>query len=400
MEILEQQSFSSLGLSDSLLQILASQGFEHPTPIQAQAIPPALQGQDILGCAQTGTGKTLAFGLPLLQKLAGQKGPQALILCPTREIALQSQEVLNKFSETLKVESLALIGGRGIVGQAKGIKKNPAILVATPGRLLDHAHRKNLNLKDFRYCVLDEADHMFDLGFLPQVREIVSKLPKSRQTLMFSATFPTEIERLARTFLKNPIKITVAPPGTAAERIDHSLYLVDSSQKRDAIVKLLEEETESTLIFTRTKLDAEWLYRLLEKKGHAVHALHSDRSQSERIATLKKFKEGEYNMLVATDVMARGIDIAGIGHVINYDIPQNPDDYIHRVGRTARAQASGKASTLAIWRDKSYIEAIEKILGSPIPRKTLEGILEHKEVKKAPPAFGRIGKKGARVRLR
>lgn len=395
-----QQGFDTLGLGPSTLKAITSLGFEHPTPIQAQAIPIALEGKDILGCAQTGTGKTLAFSLPLLEKLAGQPGPQALILCPTREIALQSQEVLEKFSKTLPIHSVALIGGKGIVGQANRLKERPAIVVATPGRLLDHAERRNIHLKDFRYCVLDEADHMFDLGFLPQIRKILSRLPKARQTLMFSATFPREIESLARTFLGDPTKITVTPPGTAAKGIEHALYFVDSAHKREAIVKLLEGSSESTLIFTRTKLDAEWLYRLLEKQGHAVHALHSDRSQKERIRTLKKFKEGQYNMLVATDVMARGIDVVGIGHVINYDIPQNPDDYIHRVGRTARADATGKASTLAIWRDKAYLEAIEHVLGFALPRKALPGIREHKEIKKAAPSFGRVGRRGARVRLR
>lgn len=395
-------SFESLALSNSLLALLNKEGFKHPTPIQEKAIPVALRGVDMVGCAQTGTGKTLAFCLPLLEqreKLT-QTGLRqwALILCPTREIALQTHEVLEKFGEGLNLRSAVLIGGRRLSTQEQALAKKPAIIVATPGRLLDHAERRNLNLRHASYVVLDEADHMLDLGFLPQIRSILRELPKERQTMMFSATFPREIEQLARQFLNQPERVDVAPPGTAAKGIHHHLYLMDPQHKRQAILSLLKDTQESTLVFTRTKLDAEWLCRLLNKEGHEAHTLHSNRSQGQRTETLKEFKKGKFPILVATDILARGIDISDIAHVINYDIPQNPEDYIHRAGRTGRAQATGHASTLATTLETSYISAIEKQLGSPIPRRQLEGIPEVSEV--VVPSSGRVGRRGKRVRLR
>ncbi|MDX1386204.1 MAG: DEAD/DEAH box helicase [bacterium] len=368
--------FRDLKLSPKLLTVIEKAGFEHPTPIQEQGIPLALMPSDLIGCAQTGTGKTLAFCLPLLEKLQGKKGTHALILCPTREIALQTQKVLEQFGPAMGLSSTVLIGGRRILTQANALKKNPSIIVATPGRLMDHMERRNVNLKNIHAVVLDEADHMLDLGFLPQVRRILKALPKERQTLMFSATFPREIEQLAQQFLKDPNRVDIAPPGTAAEGIDHHLYLMDPQYKREAILKLLQGTDKTTLVFTRTKLDAEWLFRLLKKEGHDVHALHSDRTQGQRVRTLEQFKRAEFPILVATDIMARGIDVSGIAHVINYDIPQNPEDYIHRAGRTARGQATGHASTLATTLEFNFIQAIEKQLGEPIPRRQLPGIPE------------------------
>lgn len=386
--------FRELGLSKAVLHQLDQAGFEHPTPIQELAIPQALKGGDLIGCAQTGTGKTLAFCLPLLEILQGTQGTQALILCPTREIAQQTHEVLEKFGKALKLNSAVLIGGKRIRAQENALKGNPTFLVATPGRLMDHVERKNLSLRKIPHVVLDEADHMLDLGFLPQVRRILKELPRERQTMMFSATFPRPIEQLAQQFLKDPERVDVAPPGTTAEGIHHHLYLMDPQYKRRAIIDLLAGTDESTLVFTRTKLDAEWLFRLLRKEGHDVHALHSDRSQGERSRTLEQFKLGKFPILVATDIMARGIDVSGIAHVVNYDIPQNPEDYVHRVGRTGRAQATGHASTLATVLERHYVAAIEKQLGSPIPRRQLPGIPEVSEVSVAP------SRRKGRVRLR
>jgi ATP-dependent RNA helicase RhlE len=393
--------FNELGLSQELLDSLERAGFAHPTPIQKEAIPTALQDHDLIGCAQTGTGKTLAFLIPLIEKLRGRSGAHALILCPTREIALQTHHTVEKVGKPLKVHSAVIIGGARMGGQMDALRRHPSIIVATPGRLVDHMERGNIHLNKMEYLVMDEADHMLDLGFLPQIRCILRELPKERQTLMFSATFPREIEQLAHQYLKHPKRIDIARPGTAAEGIEHELYVLEPPQKRAAILALLKDEKESTLVFTRTKIDAEWLSRLLAKEGHSVHVLHADRTQGERTATLEKFKKGEYQILVATDLLARGIDVKGIAHVVNFDIPHNPEDYIHRAGRTARLHAKGKASTLASWTEGHFIEAIEKQLGFPLPRKSLSGIKAFEEspsVKATP--FGKIGRRGPRVRLR
>jgi ATP-dependent RNA helicase RhlE len=324
-----------------------------------------------------------------------------VILCPTREIAMQTQAAIEKVGHSIKVHGLTIIGGRRMHGQISGLKRGVQILVATPGRLVDHMERRNVDLRTIRYLVLDEADHMLDLGFLPQMRKILRVLPEERQTMMFSATFPHEISQLAEKYLRNPKRVEVTPPGTSAEGVDHLLYILEPQDKRQAILNLLEKETRSTLIFTRTRLDAEWLGRLLAKQGHSVESLHADRSQGERISILEKFKQGEFQMIVATDILARGIDVKDIGHVVNYDIPQTPEDYVHRIGRTARLGATGHASTLATWAEMHFAEAIEKQIGFPLPRKTLAGIKAFEEnptVKSRP--LGRVGRKGPRVRMR
>ena len=394
-------TFTDLGLSAPVLKSLEHNGFVHPTPIQNEAIPIALAGHDLIGCAQTGTGKTLAFTLPLLERLAGKTGTRCLILCPTREIAEQTHATIEKLGPPLGLHSVCVIGGKRMHSQIQGLKKQVTFVVATPGRLVDHMERRNINMKHIEYVVLDEADHMLDLGFLPQIRHIFREIPKERQTLMFSATFPHEIEQLAQQYLRHPKRVQISRPGTAAEGIEHEIYLMEPQYKRQAIMVLLKDEQQSTLIFTRTKLDAEWLYKLLHTQGHSVHVLHADRTQGERSQTLEKFKAGEYQMIVATDLLARGIDIKGIAHVVNFDIPQNPEDYIHRAGRTARLHAKGKTSTLATWIQRSFVEAIETQLGFPIPRKTLPGIpaFEEGPAKKAP-AFGRISRRAPRVRMR
>lgn len=393
--------FSKLGLSTELLQSLESASFVHPTPIQKVSIPVSLEGHDLIGCAQTGTGKTLAFALPMIERLKGRKGTHGIILCPTREIAIQTHETLEKIGGPLKIHSVVVIGGRQLGSQTELLRKHPSIVVATPGRLVDHMERGNIDLRHIEILVLDEADHMLDLGFLPQIRRILRELPTDRQTLMFSATFPREIEQLAQQYLRNPKRIDIARPGTVKEGIDHEIYILEPPQKRLAILTLLKDEKESTLVFTRMKIDAEWLSRLLAKEGHSVHVLHADRTQAERTQTLEKFRNGEYQIVVATDLLARGIDIKGIAHVVNFDIPHNPEDYIHRAGRTARHEATGKTSTLASWTEMHFVTAIEKQLGFPIPRKELSGIAAFEEtpkVKNAP--FGKIGRRGPRVRMR
>src|SRR5262249_7265067 len=262
--------FKDLGLSEPLLHSLQKAGYEHPTPIQEAAIPMALADHDLIGIAQTGTGKTLAFVLPLIEKLQGIRGTQAVILCPTREIALQTHHAIEKVGKSLQVHSVAIIGGKPLRNQANALHKHPSILVATPGRLVDHMERRNVDLHTIGFLVMDEADHMLDLGFLPQIRRILRVLPKDRQTLMFSATMPSEITQLAHQYLNNPQRIEIARPGTAAEGIEHALYVMEPQYKRSAILTLLKQERESTLVFTRTKLDAEWLSRLLMKERHSV----------------------------------------------------------------------------------------------------------------------------------
>ncbi len=392
--------FSDLHLVPELHHSLEKHGYIHPTPIQEAAIPIALTGSDLIGCAQTGTGKTLAFVVPLIQKLKGVDGTKAVILCPTREIAMQTHAAIEKLGKPLKVFSLVIIGGRRMQGQISGLRRHPSILVATPGRLVDHLERGNAKLSAIQYLILDEADHMLDLGFLPQMRRILKALPEERQTMMFSATFPHEIVQLAEKYLREPKRVDVAPPGTAAEGVEHAVYMIEPQDKRLAILKLLETEKRSTLVFTRTRLDAEWLGRLLAKQGHSVESLHSDRSQGERIATLEKLKKGEFQMLVATDIMARGIDVKGIAHVVNFDIPQTPEDYVHRIGRTARLHATGHASTLASWTEAHFVEAIERQLGFPLPRKSMPGIKQYQETFTKSAPMGKIGRRGPRVRLR
>lgn len=396
-----QRLFSELGLSEPLLNSLEKAGYHHPSPIQEAAIPVALADNDLIGIAQTGTGKTLAFVLPLLEKLQGIPGTQAVILCPTREIALQTQHAIEKIGKPLKVHSVAIIGGKPIRAQANALRQNPSILVATPGRLCDHMERRNVDLSHIGYLVMDEADHMLDLGFLPQIRRILRVLPKDRQTLMFSATMPSQITQLANQYLNSPQRVEIAPPGTAAKGIEHALYVVEPQYKREAILRILREEKDSTLVFTRTKLDADWLSRLLQKEGHSVEAIHSDRSQGERIQALEGFKQGACQILVATDIVARGIDVKGIAHVVNYDIPQSPEDYVHRSGRTARMNATGLASTLATWVEMHFVEQIEKLLGFQLPRKQVAGLPVFEETPAIPVTpFGRVGTRGKRVRLR
>jgi len=400
MEI-TQKGFAELGLSPELLGSLEKNGFLHPTPIQEKSIPIGLSKKDVIGCAQTGTGKTLAFVLPLIQHLKGTQGTQAVILCPTREIAMQTHAAIEKIGKSLKVHSIDIIGGRRMRAQITGLQQGTQILVATPGRLVDHMERGNVNLGKIKYLVLDEADHMLDLGFLPQMRRILRMLPEDRHTMMFSATFPHEISQLAAMYLKDPVRIEVVPPGTTAEGVEHELYLIEPQDKRQAILSILQPEKRHTLIFTRTRLDAEWLSRLLASQGHSVDSLHSDRSQSERISILENFKNRGFQMLVATDIMARGIDVKGIDLVVNYDIPQTAEDYVHRIGRTARLNATGMGITLATWVEMHFVEAIEKQIGFVLPRKTIPGIKPFDDALKvkAQP-LGKVGRRGPRVRLR
>lgn len=366
--------FSSLGLSADVLDVVGKIGFEHPTPIQAAVIPTALSGADVIGLAQTGSGKTAAFVLPLAERLTHGGGVRGLILSPTREIALQTKAFLDLFGQHHQLKTVCLIGGVKLGPQTDALRAKPDIVVATPGRLLDHVRQRHVALDSIEVLVLDEADHMLDLGFLPQMRDILRQLPRQRQTMMFSATMPDSIEMIARDFMREPVRIDITPEGGAAEGISHRLYLVKEEDKRNALLALLAEELGSTLVFVRRKIDAEWLYHILKQKGHPVTRMHADRSQGKRVQALEGFREGQHRILVATGIAGRGIDVPGITHVINFDIPENVEDYVHRGGRTARGAALGIESTICTWQDVPMVRQIEAILGEKIPRCTVAGI--------------------------
>jgi len=380
-------SFESLGLPEAILGSISRVGFVNPTPIQSAVIPPALAGRDLIGLAQTGSGKTAAFVIPIASRLEHGKGLRGLIVCPTREIALQTKAFLDLFGRPHKLSTTCVIGGMKMGPQIKELKDVPDIVVCTPGRLVDHMQRKNVRLDQVRELVLDEADHMLDLGFLPQLNRILEKIPKSRHTMMFSATMPSAIERLARLHLDDPLRIDILPEGRAAEGITHRLYMVDDPDKKKCLLALLNQELGSTLVFTRRKIDADWLCRALEKEGHPVTNIHSDRTQRERTDALAGFREGEHRILVATDIASRGLDIPGIEHIINFDIPQTVEEYIHRAGRTARMDALGLVSTIATWLDKEMVKKIEDAISQALPRCTIGGVAPYLETKARP--FGR-----------
>lgn len=380
------KSFRDLALAPEILQSIENVGFINPTPIQAAVIPPILEGRDVIALAQTGSGKTAAFAIPIAQRLTHGAGLRCLIISPTREIALQTQRFLELFGVNHKLEAVCLIGGVKLKPQLDDLKKKPDIVVATPGRLLDHIERGSVDIRGVTTLVLDEADHMLDLGFLPQIQKIVRKLPSPIHTMMFSATMPPSIEELARRMLHDPLRIDILPEGRAAVGISHRLYLVSPDNKRACIHALLHQELGSTLVFARRKVDAEWLFNILEREGHPVARIHSDRSQSKRVKALDQFRTGSHRILVATDIAGRGIDVPGITHVINFDVPETVEDYIHRAGRTARAEREGIVSSIGSWQDLPIIREIEEELGAPIPRCTVPGVEPWEELVRAPKA--------------
>ncbi len=376
------QSFRDLGLDPAVVRTVEREGFEHPTQIQALTIPLALEGKDVIGLAQTGSGKTAAFVLPMAELIPLEQGVRGLILCPTREIALQTKAFLDLFYQDIGLLTACLIGGVKMGPQISQLRRGPDIIVATPGRLFDHMERRNVSVSEVNFLVLDEADHMLDLGFLPQIRRILASVPKERQTFMFSATMPGPVERLAQQFMMDPERVDVLPDGRAAEGLHHRIFMVDPEQKVEALKKLLREETGSTLIFIRRKIDAEWACKQLEPDGFKVERIHSNLSQSQRVAALQGLRKGSHRILVATDIAARGIDIPAIEHIINFTLPERVEDYIHRAGRTARGDASGLVSSICTWQDGEKIREIEKILGKEVPRAKLEGIEPYVERKK------------------
>ena len=385
------RGFDGLGLSPSVLKAVHHLGFVHPTPIQSALIPTALEGRDVIGLAQTGSGKTAAFVLPMAERLTHGEGLKGLILCPTREIALQTKAFLDLFGKHHHLSTVCVIGGVTMGPQIRDLGKHPDIVVATPGRLVDHMERGNVRLDKIRELVLDEADHMLDMGFLPQIETILQRVLKQRHTMMFSATMPYPIERLAQRYLIDPVRIDILPEGRAAEGINHRLYLVKGENKKACLMSLLHSELGSTLVFTRTKVDAEWLCRSLDKDKFPVTQIHSNRSQKERTEALQGFRDGEHRILIATDIASRGLDIPQIEHVINYDMTDTVEEYIHRGGRTARAGREGTVSTVATWLDKPMVKEVEAALGKEIPRCTAPGVEPYVELKVKP--FGRRGRR-------
>jgi ATP-dependent RNA helicase RhlE len=368
--------FKDLSIDPRCLKLLKKQGIETPTPIQEESIPQALEGRDVIAIAQTGTGKTLAFSLPSLSRLGETKTGRnrMLVITPTRELALQVQSVIEPFATTFGLRSACLYGGVGYDKQVQALKRGCAIIVATPGRLLDHLQQKNLTLEHLEIFVLDEADRMLDMGFLPDVRRILSKAPKDRQTLMFSATFPSQIARLATDMQRDPVRVEVGPISTPVETVRQGLYTVDPSAKLSLLTKILNETNfQSALVFLRTKHRTDRVAKTLHKQGFQAQAIHGDRSQNQRQRALDGFRSGQYNVLVATDIAARGLDVKGISHVINFDIPNNPDEYIHRIGRTARANTEGDAITFVSPGEHMELRNIEAALGKNIPRVEWEG---------------------------
>ncbi|MEA2574817.1 MAG: ATP-dependent helicase RhlE [Chloroflexia bacterium] len=368
-------TFKSFNLDPRVMSGVEALGYEVPTPIQNQAIPPVMQGRDVMGLAQTGTGKTAAFVLPILQRLLdGPRGHvRALILAPTRELAEQIDEAIKALGVKTGLRSLTLYGGVGIHPQIQTLRKGVEIVVACPGRLLDHLSQRTITLQNLEVLVLDEADHMFDMGFLPDVRRILRHVPVQRQTLMFSATMPDDIRHLAEDVLHNPITVQVGHSMPIAT-VSHALYPVPSHLKTDLLMELLKHtDTESVLIFTRTKHRAKRLGENLDKAGYSATSLQGNLSQNRRQAALDGFRDGKYQIMVATDIAARGIDVSSISHVINYDVPGTADAYTHRIGRTGRAAKTGDAFTLVSEEDAVMVRTIERVLGTKVERRTVAG---------------------------
>lgn len=358
-----------------MLRAIARTGYTEPTPIQAQAIPVALAGSDIVGASQTGTGKTAAFGLPIICRMQPSIRPQCIVLEPTRELAAQVEDQMNVFSYYKPLNVVLLHGGVGYGHQIEALENKPDVIIATPGRMLDHLEKGNLDLSEVKFLVLDEVDRMLDMGFLPDVKRIIDQCPKDRQTLFFSATMPPAIQTLANWALRDPVSVEIGEGRSPAETVNHAFYPVGMDQRDELIVEIIKRTGfESMMIFTRTKKEADALLPLIEAvEGTRPAALHSDIRQSDRTKALQGFRDGTYNIIVATDIAARGLDISGVTHVINYRVPENPEDYVHRIGRTGRAQKEGDAYTILTADELENARSVEHYIGQKIEKRKLEG---------------------------
>jgi len=392
--------FKSLNLSEPVMRGVQAAGYTDPTPIQLRAIPVVLAGRDLIGSAQTGTGKTAAFALPILSMLGlpatAKKTARVLVLEPTRELAAQVETAFHDFARFTQLRTVAIFGGVGYGHQRTELRRGVDVIVATPGRLVDYLQEGTITLADIKILVLDEVDRMLDMGFLPVVKDIIARCPKARQTLFFSATVPPEIQAVASFALRNPERIEIGGGRTVTQSVNHALYPVAAEQKYDLLRALLGQAGfDSVLVFSRTKHGADKIARKLKTENHAVAVLHANRSQNQRMEALAGFKSGKYEVMVATDIAARGIDVAGVTHVINYDVPENPEDYVHRIGRTGRAQAVGDAFTLVTPENANDIRDIQRFIGQKIPELKLAGF-DYKpfaapNAPRIPPAPGRHG---------
>ncbi|MNH80243.1 DEAD-box ATP-dependent RNA helicase CshA [compost metagenome] len=371
-------TFTEFGLEPKVLQAITELGFEEATPIQAKSIPFAMEGRDLIGQAQTGTGKTAAFGLPLINKISREEERiVALIMAPTRELAIQVAEEISKLSRFKGIRSLPIYGGQDIVRQIRALKKKPQIIIGTPGRLLDHINRKTIKLDDVQTVILDEADEMLDMGFMDDIQSILKLVPEERQTMLFSATMPTNIQKLAQQFLKNPEHVSVIPKQVSAPLIDQAYIEVHERQKFDALTRLLDMESpELAIVFGRTKRRVDELAEALSKRGYSADGLHGDLSQNQRDTVMRKFRDGSIDVLVATDVAARGLDVSGVTHVVNFDLPQDPESYVHRIGRTGRAGKEGAAYSFVTPRELDHLHFIERVTRHRITKKPLPSIAE------------------------
>lgn len=361
-----EPGFYGMGIAPKLLDILWHLQYKAPTPIQHKSIPVAVEGKDLIGIAQTGTGKTLAFSVPLIQRLAQTKG-RGLVILPTRELALQAEKVIQQLGKPVGLRTAVLIGGASMHVQIQQIKRNPHVLIVTPGRLIDFLDQKKISLRDIKVLVLDEADRMLDMGFAPQIKRILQNIPKDRQTLLFSATMPAEIVKIASSYMKLPVRIEIDRSGTTAEKVTQELYVVNKDDKIKLLARLLQENRGSILVFTRTKYGAKKIARALRNMGHSSSEIHSERSLSQRREALDGFKNGKYRILVATDIAARGLDVKNIELVVNFDLPDQAEDYVHRIGRTGRAGQVGRAISIATPDQRKEVEAIERFTRSYLP---------------------------------
>ncbi|MDD3190139.1 MAG: DEAD/DEAH box helicase [Candidatus Pacebacteria bacterium] len=363
---MEKQTFEGLNIRPEILGVLGKLNFSTPTPIQSQAIPVAIKDNDVIGIAQTGTGKTLAFGVPTIQKLMDSKG-LALIILPTRELALQVDESLSKISRNFNLRSVVLIGGQNMNKQLRDLRANPRIIISTPGRLIDHLERKTVRLEKVEVLVLDEADRMLDMGFEPQIKRILQSVPQERQTMLFSATMPAAIVNIANRYMKTPLRVEVAPAGSATENVTHEIFFVKDSSKLSLLESVLKDRKGSVLVFSRTKHGAKRIAFALRKMEYTSTEIHSNRTLAQRMSALEGFKKGRYQVMVATDIAARGIDVKGIELVINYDLPDSPEDYVHRIGRTGRAENLGHAISFATPRQAHDVRIIERLIKKELP---------------------------------
>jgi len=377
---LQTQTFSNMGLKPKLLQMIETKGFEIPTPIQVNAIPPALEGRDVMGQAQTGTGKTAAFGIPMLNKMVPGGGLQGLVVCPTRELAVQVTEEINSLGRGMNLRSMAVYGGQSIELQIRSLSRKPELIVGTPGRLMDHMHRGNVHLGKLSFVVLDEADEMLDMGFLPDIEKIMEQCPQERQTFLFSATLDGDIQRLGTKFMSNPEVIRVESPELTVPLTQQYYYEVSPRHKIETICRVIDvDQPGVSLIFCRTKKGADELSRSLNSRGYAADALHGDMSQRERDNVMERFRKGNISILVATDLAARGLDIDLVTHVFNFDIPEDPDSYVHRIGRTGRAGRDGIAITMVEPKQIRQLRIIEHHIGKKIVRRSLPSLQDAME---------------------